>query len=150
LSPFLHPGCGGHHQFDPEAYVLARLAAAGVTRAEALGLDTYSNSDRFYSYRRATHRAEPDYGRQLSLIALPDSASTGSEFANGLAKKRSNLDHQADLQHPQQKAGWTLHSESDLKSRSERFADFETDVGIGLRSVGGGQQHDRYGHEGST
>jgi YfiH family protein len=68
---FFTPGRPGHHQFDLEAFVLARLAAAGVTRAEALGLDTYSNPDLFYSYRRATHRGEPDYGRQLSLIALP-------------------------------------------------------------------------------
>jgi copper oxidase (laccase) domain-containing protein len=42
-----------------------------VTRAEALGLDTYADPDRFYSYRRATHKGEPDYGRQISLIALP-------------------------------------------------------------------------------
>jgi hypothetical protein len=69
---FFGPGRAGHHQFDLEAYVLARLAAAGVTRAEALGLDTYADADRFYSYRRATHRGEPDYGRQISLIALPD------------------------------------------------------------------------------
>ena len=68
---FFTPGREGHHQFDLEAYVLARLAAAGVTRAEALGLDTYSDPDRSYSYRRATHRGEPDYGRQISLIALP-------------------------------------------------------------------------------
>jgi len=67
---FFTPGREGHHQFDLEAYVLARLAAAGVTRAEALGLDTYSDPERFYSYRRATHRDEPDYGRQISLIAL--------------------------------------------------------------------------------
>lgn len=69
---FFTPGREGHHQFDIEAFVLARLAAAGVTRAEALGLDTYADPDRFYSYRRATHRGEPDYGRQISLIALPD------------------------------------------------------------------------------
>jgi YfiH family protein len=68
---FFTPGREGHHQFDLEAYVLARLAAAGITRAEALGLDTYSDPDRFYSYRRATHRGEADYGRQISLIALP-------------------------------------------------------------------------------
>lgn len=68
---FFSPGRDGHHQFDLEAYVLARLAAAGVTRAEALGLDTYSDPERFFSYRRATHRGEPDYGRQISLIALP-------------------------------------------------------------------------------
>jgi polyphenol oxidase len=68
---FFSPGREGHHQFDLEAYVLARLAAAGVTRAEALGLDTYSDPDRFFSYRRATHRGEADYGRQISLISLP-------------------------------------------------------------------------------
>ena len=70
---FFTPGREGHHQFDLEAYVLARLAEAGVRRAEALGLDTYSNPDRFFSYRRATHRGEPTYGRQISLIALPSS-----------------------------------------------------------------------------
>ena len=67
---FFSPGREGHRQFDLEAYVLARLAVAGVTRAEALGLDTYSDPGRFFSYRRATHRGEPTYGRQLSLIAL--------------------------------------------------------------------------------
>lgn len=61
----------GHHRFDLEAYVLSRIAEAGVPRIEALGLDTYSNPDLFFSYRRATHRKEPDYGRQISLIALP-------------------------------------------------------------------------------
>ncbi|WP_380879105.1 laccase domain protein [Sphingomonas sp. DBB INV C78] len=60
----------GHHQFDIEAYVTARIAAAGVARVEALGLDTYANEDRFYSFRRATHRGEPGYGRQISLIGL--------------------------------------------------------------------------------
>ncbi len=67
---FFSPGREGHQQFDLEAYVLARLAAAGVTRAEAVGLDTYSDPDRFFSYRRATHRGEPTYGRQISLIGL--------------------------------------------------------------------------------
>ena len=61
----------GHHQFDLEAYVAHRLAAAGVRRVEALGLDTYADPDRFFSYRRATHRGEPGYGREISLIALP-------------------------------------------------------------------------------
>jgi len=60
-----------HWQFDLEAYVAHRLAAAGVRTVEMMGLDTYSDPDRFYSYRRATHRGEPDYGRQISLIALP-------------------------------------------------------------------------------
>ena len=60
----------GHHRFDLEGFVASRLSAAGLSRVEALGLDTYADPDRFFSYRRATHRGEPDYGRQLSLIAL--------------------------------------------------------------------------------
>ncbi len=60
-----------HHQFDIEAYVVARLAAAGVPRIEALGLDTYPDEDRFFSYRRATHRGEAGYGRQISVIGTP-------------------------------------------------------------------------------
>jgi len=63
----------GHHRFDLEAYVAARLAAAGLGRVEALGLDTYADERRFFSYRRATHRGEPDYGRQIALIGTgPD------------------------------------------------------------------------------
>ena len=68
---FFSSGRAGHHQFDLEAYVLSRLAAAGLGRIEALGLDTYSDAGRFFSYRRSAHRGEPDYGRQISLIALP-------------------------------------------------------------------------------
>lgn len=67
---FFADGRAGHHQFDLEAYVAHRIAAAGVTRIEAMGLDTYGDADRFYSFRRATHRAEPDYGRQISLIGI--------------------------------------------------------------------------------
>jgi YfiH family protein len=60
----------GKPHFDLAGYVVDRLKRAGVA-AEALGLDTYGEPDRFYSYRRATHRGEADYGRQLSAIALP-------------------------------------------------------------------------------
>lgn len=65
----------GHPRFDLEGYVAHRLAAAGVTRIEALGLDTCRYEDRFFSYRRATHRGEAGYGRQVSAIALPPSRS---------------------------------------------------------------------------
>lgn len=67
---FLSLGPNGKPHFDLEAYVVTRLAAAGIRRIEAAGLDTYALDDRFYSYRRATHRIEPTYGRQLSLIGL--------------------------------------------------------------------------------
>jgi YfiH family protein len=68
---FFVPGDSGKPHFDLEAYVVHRLIAAGIGEVEALNLDTYGDSDRFYSYRRATHRGEADYGRQLSAIAIP-------------------------------------------------------------------------------
>ncbi len=67
---FFSPGRTGHHQFDLEAYVAHRIAATGIELIEMLGLDTYADADRFFSFRRATHRAEPDYGRQIALIGL--------------------------------------------------------------------------------
>jgi len=68
---FFLTGPGGKPQFDLEGYVVHRLIAAGIDEVEALNLDTYADPDRFYSYRRSTHRGEVDYGRQLSAIAIP-------------------------------------------------------------------------------
>ncbi len=59
-----------HHQFDIEGYVASQLAASGITRTECLGQDTYSQPDRFFSYRRTCHAGERDYGTQISLIGL--------------------------------------------------------------------------------
>jgi len=67
---FFAPGRDGHAQFDLEGYAAHRLAAAGVPTIEMMGLDTYADADRFYSFRRATHRGEPDYGRQISIIGI--------------------------------------------------------------------------------
>jgi YfiH family protein len=64
-------GPAGKPHFDLEAYVIGRLNAAGIGAVEALGQDTYAQPDRFFSYRRATHRGESAYGRQVSLIGLP-------------------------------------------------------------------------------
>lgn len=69
---FFVPGKPGHFQFDLEGYVAARLAAGGIAAVERLGLDTYPDADRFYSFRRATHLGEATYGRQFSLIGLPE------------------------------------------------------------------------------
>lgn len=68
---FFHGGCPGHAHFDIAAYVAARLAAAGVTQVEILGDDTYAREAEYFSYRRACHRGENGYGRQLSVIGLP-------------------------------------------------------------------------------
>jgi YfiH family protein len=67
---FFAPGSPGHWQFDLEGYVAQRLRTAGVGAVAPLGLDTYADEARFFSYRRATHRSEPTYGRQFSLIGL--------------------------------------------------------------------------------
>jgi len=68
---FFTTGLAGKPHFDLEAYVVHRLIAAGIDEVEALNLDTYADPDRFFSFRRATHRGEADYGRQLSAIAIP-------------------------------------------------------------------------------
>jgi polyphenol oxidase len=69
---FFVPGPADKPHFDLPAFIEHRLRAAGV-QAEALNLDTYADPERFYSFRRATHLGEADYGRQLSAIALPTS-----------------------------------------------------------------------------
>lgn len=68
---FFAPGRPDRWQFDLEGYAAARLQRAGVGRIDRLGLDTYADEERFFSFRRATHRGEPTYGRQFSLIGLP-------------------------------------------------------------------------------
>jgi YfiH family protein len=60
----------GHAMFDIAAYVAARLAAAGVGRIAIGGQDTYASPQDYFSYRRACHKNENSYGRQLSVIGL--------------------------------------------------------------------------------
>ena len=62
----------GHAMFDLPGYITARLQRAGVGRIEDLGHCTYGDPARFFSYRRSTHRAEADYGRHISAIALSE------------------------------------------------------------------------------
>ena len=56
--------------FDLPGFVAQRLQAAGIASIESLNACTYTQEHRFYSYRRATHRGEPDYGRQISAIVV--------------------------------------------------------------------------------
>ncbi|HTV35500.1 MAG TPA: peptidoglycan editing factor PgeF [Xanthobacteraceae bacterium] len=60
----------GHALFDLGGYVAARLRRAGVGHVEDVGLCTYADPARFFSYRRATHQAENDYGRHINAIVL--------------------------------------------------------------------------------
>lgn len=59
----------GHWMFDLPGFILARLQHCGI-QAAVTGHCTYGEEHRFFSYRRATHRREPDYGRQISAIRL--------------------------------------------------------------------------------
>ncbi|WP_338426219.1 peptidoglycan editing factor PgeF [Sphingopyxis kveilinensis] len=72
---FFAAGKPGHAMFDIAAYVAARLAAAGVARIAIGGQDTYAEADDYFSYRRACHKGENSYGRQLSVIGLGQSVS---------------------------------------------------------------------------
>ena len=57
-------------QFDLPGFVLGRIAAAGIARAEWIGADTCADEALFYSNRRAVLRGEGDYGRLMSAIML--------------------------------------------------------------------------------
>ncbi|MDX3926872.1 MAG: peptidoglycan editing factor PgeF [Shinella sp.] len=59
----------GHAMFDLPGLTIQRLADAGVT-AENLDICTYPDEANYFSYRRTTHRGEPDYGRQISAIMI--------------------------------------------------------------------------------
>ncbi|HEY1631707.1 MAG TPA: peptidoglycan editing factor PgeF [Rhizomicrobium sp.] len=60
----------GHFRFDLEAYVVHRLREAGVENVAGVFRDTYSHESALFSFRRATHRGETSYGRQISAIVL--------------------------------------------------------------------------------
>jgi YfiH family protein len=59
-----------HAMFDLPAFIGLRAQEAGIGRFVDLGLCTYGDEPRFFSYRRTTHRAEQDYGRLISAITL--------------------------------------------------------------------------------
>lgn len=69
-SRFFANGEGDRYMFDLPAYGLHRLREAGVGHAEWTRHCTYSDPERFYSYRRSVHQKEADYGRLITLIRL--------------------------------------------------------------------------------
>ena len=60
----------GHFMFDLPGFVRSHLDRLGLASVEDTALCTYADERRFFSYRRTTHRGEPDYGRQLSAICI--------------------------------------------------------------------------------
>lgn len=85
---FFTEAAEGKPHFDLEGFLAERLVAAGVGTVERTGLDTYGAPDLFYSYRRATHLGEPDYGRQISLVGLP-AQSIGARRIDALEAART-------------------------------------------------------------
>lgn len=67
---FFAGGDGNKAHFDLPGYGLARLREAGIGHAEWTRHCTYSDEDRFFSYRRSVHRKEADYGRLISTITI--------------------------------------------------------------------------------
>jgi len=67
---FFAAGRDGHWQFDLPGYIAARLEACGIAQIETCARDTYADAAGCFSFRRATHRGEPTYGRQISLIGV--------------------------------------------------------------------------------
>jgi YfiH family protein len=60
----------GHAMFDLTGYIVERVQRAGIENFEDLGLCTYAEPERFFSYRRMTKLSEPDYGRHINVISL--------------------------------------------------------------------------------
>ena len=60
----------GHFLFDIAGYVARRLSDLGLTAVAATGGDTCAEAGRFFSYRRSVRLGEPDYGRNISIVAL--------------------------------------------------------------------------------
>jgi polyphenol oxidase len=67
---FTTPASGARPHFDLPGFMVGRLAAAGIASATSLNLCTYQHADRYFSFRRTTHRREEDYGRQVAVIAV--------------------------------------------------------------------------------
>ncbi|MGA7710344.1 MAG: peptidoglycan editing factor PgeF [Rhizomicrobium sp.] len=67
---FMRKGREGYFHFDLEGFAAARLGDAGIANIEKLSACTYARSADFFSFRRATHRGEHDYGREISTIVL--------------------------------------------------------------------------------
>lgn len=60
------------HLFDLPSYVEKKLSEAGIEKVENLKINTYSEEEKFFSFRRSFHRGENDCGRNVSAIAIND------------------------------------------------------------------------------
>jgi YfiH family protein len=71
LKKFFTPAArNSHAMFDLPGFIAYRLEQARIGKVHDLGLDTYTDEKRFFSFRRSTHKGEPDYGRMIAAISL--------------------------------------------------------------------------------
>lgn len=73
--------------FDLQGYVRHQLQAADLHDIQQVAMDTYGNEPQFFSFRRTTHRAELDYGRQISCIMLRDRRMAQGPFT-GIERRK--------------------------------------------------------------
>ena len=57
-------------QFALDLWVVAQLRALGISKIDHVNRDTYTDEENFFSCRRATHKKQADFGRQISAITL--------------------------------------------------------------------------------
>ncbi|MBI1954255.1 MAG: peptidoglycan editing factor PgeF [Proteobacteria bacterium] len=69
-SFFIPSSRKGFYFFDLPSFVISKLKKYGLLTIDPSPANTYKEEDRYFSYRRSTHRKEPFYGCQLSVIGL--------------------------------------------------------------------------------
>jgi len=69
-TKYFIPSSDTHFLFDLRKYAINELIKSGITEIDDIATDTYENEDICYSYRRSTHKKEPDMGRHISFICL--------------------------------------------------------------------------------
>ena len=60
----------GKFLFDLRGFINKEISISGITNIENLEMDTFSQKEFFYSYRRSQHNKEKDYGRCISVILM--------------------------------------------------------------------------------
>ena len=82
MAPFLEDDKRASHFFKQQSekftinlpeYIRFRLERAGIVNIQLANKDTYALEKDYFSYRRATHKGETDYGRQISAISIRSS-----------------------------------------------------------------------------
>jgi len=67
---FINGANAQKYLFDLPSYVEEKLRAAGILEIENSGIDTYESEEKFFSFRRSTHRGERDCGRNVSVVMI--------------------------------------------------------------------------------